>query len=108
MRGNHRKKGYKFTEKTHSKLGIAAVVLAFILLAAYGTFVYLAFVGDGNLPVYYGSAGVLAMLVSFVGVVLAVRSMREENSFQLFPRMGLLLSLLDVVCWVGTYALGWM
>lgn len=83
-------------------------MLAFVLLVVYAVFIYLAFLGEGSLSAYYGSAGVFAMLVSFVGVALAAGSMREENSFQLFPRMGLLLSLLDVVCWVGTYALGWM
>lgn len=108
MRGNRRRKGYKFTEKTHSKRGLAATVLAFTLLVLYGVFIYLSFLGDGSLSAYYGSAGVLAMLVSFIGAVLAVGSMREENSFQFFPRMGLFLSLLDLICWVGTYALGWM
>lgn len=108
MRGNRRKKNYKFTEKTHSKRGIFATVLALMLLVLYGVFLYLAFWGDGNLSAYYGSAGVLAMLVSLVCMVLAAGSMREENSFQFFPRLGLLLSLADVACWVGTYALGWM
>lgn len=107
MRRRH-KGGYKFTEKTHSRRGIAATVLAFLLLALYAAFLYLAFSEDGNLSAYYGSAGVLAMLVSFASVVFAAGSMREEDSFQLFPRLGLLLSMLSVACWVGTYTLGWM
>lgn len=82
-------------------------MLAFALLAVYVAFVYLAFGGNGSLSAYYGSAGVFAMLVSFVAMALAAAGMREENSFQLFPRIGLLLSLLAAACWVGTYALGW-
>lgn len=108
MRGNRRRRNYKFTEKTHSKRGIFATVLALMLLVLYGVFLYLAFAGDGNLSAYYGSAGVLAMLVSFACMIFAAGSMREENSFQLFPRLGLVLSLADVACWAGTYVLGWM
>lgn len=107
MRGK-RKRGYKFTEKKHSKRGIASTVLALLLLAVYVTFLVLAVQGKGNLSVYFGSAGVLAMLASFAGIVFAAGSMREENSFQLFPRLGLFLSMLSVACWVGTYTLGWM
>lgn len=107
MRGK-RKKGYKFTEKKHSKRGIAATVTAVLLLSVYVTFLVLSFRGAGSLSVYYGSAGVFAMLLSFAGVVFAAGSMREENSFQFFPRLGLFLSMLSVACWVGTYTLGWM
>lgn len=108
MIGKRKRNSYKFTEKTHSKRGIAATVLAFVLLILYGAFLHLAFYGGGNLSAYYGSVGVLAMLVSLVGAALAIGSMREEDSFQLFPRLGLFLSLLSVACWVGTYAIGFL
>lgn len=102
----HRNRGYKFTEKTHSKRGIIATVLAFMLLVLYVVFVSLAFAGNGGLSAYFGSAGVLAMLASAVNFVLSIQSLREEDSFQLFPRLGFVLSLFSVVCWIGTYVLG--
>jgi hypothetical protein len=55
---------------------------------------------------YYGSAGVLAMLASLVNLGFSIRSLFEEDSFQLFPRMSLAASLLVVFCWVSTYTVG--
>ena len=64
MKKRRRPGSYKFTEKTHSKRGIAATVLAGILLIWYLMFVILAFRTDGGLSAYYGSAGVMAVLLS--------------------------------------------
>ena len=100
---NRRRRGYKFTEKKHSRQGILATVLALALLVWK-----LAFQGGGSLSAYYGSAGVVAMIATFVVLVIAAKSLREEDSFQLFPRLGLGLTLLDMVCWIGTYIWGFL
>jgi hypothetical protein len=83
-----------------------ATLLAGILLLWYLVFLDLAFRQKGNLSAYYGSAGVMAMLLSAVVLVIAAGSLKEEDSFQLFPRAGVALSVLDLFCWIGTYALG--
>ena len=98
---NRRRRGYKFTEKKHSRQGILATILALALLE-------LAFRGGGSLSPYYGSAGVVAMIATFVVLVIAGKSLREEDSFPLFPRLGLGLTLLDMVCWIGTYTWGFL
>ena len=56
-------------------------------------FLKLAFQGGGSLSAYYGSAGVVAMIATFDVLVIAAKSLREEDSFQLFPRLGLGLTL---------------
>lgn len=85
---------------------MAATGLAAVLLLIYIIFVNLAFRADGNLSMYYGSVGVMAILVSVAAAVTAVTSLREEDSFKLFPRLGLGLSILSMGCWIGTYAMG--
>ena len=105
---NRRRRGYKFTEKKHSRQGILATVLALALLIWYLVFLKFAFQGGGSLSVYYGSAGVIAMIATFVVLVIAAKSLREEDSFQLFPRLGLGLTFLDMVCWIGTYIWGFL
>lgn len=85
---------------------MAATGLAVVLLLIYIIFVNLAFRADGNLSMYYGSVGVMAILVSVAAAVTAVTSLREEDSFKLFPRLGLGLSILSMGCWIGTYAMG--
>ena len=48
------------------------------------------------------------MLASVVVIVVAAGSFREEDSFRLFPRLGLFLSVVNIVCWVGTYVMGFV
>ena len=48
------------------------------------------------------------MLASVVVVVVAAGSLREEDSFRLFPRLGLFLSVVNIVCWAGTYVMGFV
>ena len=103
---NRRRRGYKFTEKTHSKRGIAVSILALGLFIWYLIFVGLAVRGDGQLSAYYGSAGVIAMLIAFISLVVSILSLREEDTFKVFPRFGFALSLIDIICWLGTYAWG--
>lgn len=101
-----RHSSYKFTEKTHSKRGMVATGLAAALLVLYIVFIHFAFRADGKLSMYYGSAGVMAMLVSVITLVIAAGSLREEDSFKLFPRLGLGLAIISMGCWIGTYAMG--
>lgn len=108
MRKRKRHGSYKFTEKTHSKRGIVATILALVLLVLYLVILELAFRANGGLSAYYGSIGVLAMLASVVVVVVAAGSLREEDSFRLFQRLGLFLSVVNIVCWAGTYVMGFV
>lgn len=99
---------YKFTEKSHSKRAIVSFGISAVLVLIYVAFVYLAYKGDGGLSPYYGSVGVMAMLISVLSTVLSLTTFGEEDSFQLFPRLSFLTSILACVCWIGTYILGFM
>jgi len=57
---------------------------------------------------YLGSAGVSSMLVALVAVVLAVMSLREEESFKLFPYMSTVLSFLAAGVWIAIYVIGFL
>jgi hypothetical protein len=50
----------------------------------------------------------MAMLLSVVVLVIAAGSLKEEDSFALFQRAGMFLSLLAMFCWIGTYILGFL
>ncbi len=103
-----KRNSFKFTEKTHSKKGMAAFAVSVGMVFMYAVFLALAYRGNGNLSAYYGSAGVLAMLVSFITLIFSIQSLFEEDSFPLFPRLSLLSSLAALACWAGTYILGFM
>lgn len=103
-----KQRSYKFTKKKHSIRGLISFALAGLILVTYGVFIYLSYKVGGNLSAYYGGVGVMSMLMSLVTLVIAILSLREENSFRLFPRMATVLSVLSVICWCGTYILGFL
>lgn len=94
-----KQRSYKFTKKKHSFRGLIAFGLACVILMIYGIFIYLSYKDGGNLSAYYGGAGVLVMLASVVTLIIAILSLKEENSFQLFPRMAVGLSGISIFCW---------
>ena len=53
-------------------------------------------------------AGVSSMRVALVAVVLAVMSLREEESFKLFPYMSTVLSFLAAGMWIAIYVIGFL
>ena len=107
MRRN-RRKSYKFTEKTHSKQAIVSAVLAGVSFIMYLVFIYLSYNVGGKLSAYYGGFGFLAMIMGVVALLVALPTLKEEDSFTLFPRWALCASILSTGCWVGTYILGFV
>jgi len=103
-----RRRSYKFTEKTHSKRAIVSFGLAAVTLVTYFVFVYLSYEAAGQLSAYFGAFGVLAMLMAIVSVGLSVTTLKEEDSFALFPRMAMVTSVLSTLLWVGNYVQGFV
>ena len=103
-----RRKSYKFTEKSQSTKGIISFGIAVVSMILYLVFVFLSFKKAGNLSAYYGSVGVLAMLLSVVTLIVSIASLREEDTFKLFSRLGIGVSILAVLLWGGTYVMGFV
>lgn len=106
MRRGRRRSGYKFTEKTQSKKGILALGLAGVSIAIFVAVVYNSFQSRGNGSMYLGSAGVASLLLGCVSFVLAVQSLKEENSFRLFPYLSTVCSVLITGVWIVLYIFG--
>lgn len=107
MAKRHRR-GYKFTEKTQSKRGILAFILALGSIAIFAAVIFNSFQNDGSGSMYLGSAGVTSMLLSAVALVIAILSLREENSFKLFPYLATVFSFLAAGIWIALYVVGFM
>lgn len=70
-----------------------STVLGVISNASLGIVLYLAYLSGGNAPLSYGLTGLLAALFSLVGLVLGLFTVREKDTFKLFPVLGVLLNL---------------
>jgi type III secretory pathway component EscS len=102
------RRSYKFTGKTHSKRAVVVFALALVTLITYLVFVYQSFQTAGQLSAYYGAVGVLAMIVAMVSLVFSITSLKEEDSFQFFPRLAVVTSLLSTLLWIGNYVQGFL
>lgn len=101
-----RKNRFKFTEKTQSKKGIATLAAAVVLLIAYIVVFTMAFRSYGTLSPYVGCVGIFAILATIVLVVTSIQSIRDENSYQLIPHLALIFTILEGICWIGTFVVG--
>ena len=101
-----RRGNYKFTEKKQSKRGIAGFLIAAVSIGIFSYVVWNSYTHEGAGSMYLGSAGVASMLLSIVATVLSVKSLKEENSFKLFPYMGTVCSVLALLTWILLYVTG--
>ncbi len=108
MRKHHRSYNYTFTEKSHSRRGILALVLAILSVVIGIAMVVISFVHKGDGGAYLGSCGMLGMLTAAASFVLAVMSMRESKSYKLFPVAGLVAGLVALGGWVAVYVMGFL
>lgn len=103
-----RRRSYKFTEKTHSKKAMISFGLGAATLLTYFAFVYLSYKAAGQLSAYFGAFGVLAMIVAVVSLVFAITTLKEEDSFALFPRLAMITSVVSTLLWIGNYVQGFV
>lgn len=101
-----RRASYKFTEKSHSKQGIRALVMALTSIVIAIAVVVISFQNAGNASVYIGSAGLFSMLLSLVALVIGIRSLREEESYKIFPGLGTFFSAVAFLGWLTVYIVG--
>lgn len=71
-------------------------VFGVISLVSLVTVVYLAYAAGGVAPVNYGIAGVLVTVFSIVGLILAVLSLNDRESYKFFGGLGILLNGLSL------------
>ncbi len=100
------RKHNKFTGKKHSKRGMLACAVAAASIFALAYLVLSSFWQKGNGGAYLGGVGILAMLAALAALILAVGSLREEDSFRGFPLASILLSVLAAGAWIALYAVG--
>ena len=100
------RRSYKFTDKKHTKQGLASVACGVAALALTGTALMLAFRGAGQAGSIVGLMGLLAMLLSVEGFVLALRGFQEEDVYVISSQVGVVLDGLLFILWAVVCVIG--
>lgn len=103
-----KKKGYKFTNKSHSEKAVMSTVFGVLSGVSLIAVIYLTYLKGGAAPVNYGIAGILILLFAIVGIVLGVVAVQEKERFKLFAWIGLALNFVVLagmsgVLYAGSY-----
>ena len=91
-----KKKSYIFTNKRQSNRAIMATILGVISLLSILAVIYLTYIQTGNAPISYGLTGLLAMIMSLVGLVLGIVTVIEKDYYKVFPVLGIVLNTLSI------------
>jgi hypothetical protein len=101
-----KKKNIKFTDRNHAVNGIISTILGGISLVLMLVLVLLSYSQAGNAGVYTGSIGLVAMIVSIVGLFVGISSFKERESYYLFSKIGSLLNIMIITFWIAIYVIG--
>ena len=82
-----------------SGMGLAALLIL-------GGLFYLSYRQAGQTGAYAGFLGFLGMVCAAAGMVVALKSLREEDKYYLFSYIGCVLNGLLLVAWMLLYVLG--
>lgn len=92
-----KKKNYKFTNKGHSAKAVLSTFFGALSCISLIVLVYLAYLKKGVAPFNYGIAGILALVFSIIGMVLAVFAVQEKEKFLVFGWIGVALNALAIL-----------
>ncbi|MBQ2980860.1 MAG: hypothetical protein IJD58_01900 [Lachnospiraceae bacterium] len=90
-------KKYKFTNKKISKGGVMSSLFAIGAFSCLCVGVYKSYKVDGAGGTIVGILGAAAFLLSFIGLIVGVRSFKNEEAFLGFPWFGVVS---NAIVWI--------
>lgn len=100
------KRGYKFTDKKHTRQGIASSLLGFIALILLIAGILMAYRMFGAAGPYVGFMGFLSLVFSVMGFVFGIRGFHEDEVYYLFSKIGVGLNGILFVLWMLIFIIG--
>ncbi|MGN0335244.1 MAG: DUF6142 family protein [Lachnospiraceae bacterium] len=101
-----RKRSYKFTAKRHSregKISAAAGSVSFILTMIL---IDISYSNKGGTGKASAVLGLLTVLLSTAGVFFGRKGFQDEDCYQLFSWIGILLNLVILLFWIAVFGMG--
>ena len=102
-----KKRKIKFTDKKHSRNGILSTILGAVSAGLLFCLLTAAYLTSGQVGKAAAVLGLLAFFVACAGAWYGVLGRREEDSYRLFPDLGIGINGLLLVGFVMIYIMGW-
>lgn len=99
-------KGYKFTDKKHSLLGIISTIIGIIAVGLIVYSIYISFKADGNGGILVGQLGTVGFICAIIGMIIGLVSFKNDDVFYMFCWMGSILNILVVLFTTGMIMIG--
>lgn len=86
------RRGYRFTDKNNTSLGIASSVIGAVSLCLFAIGVIISYKENGNAGLIVGAIGSVAFIFNCIGVILGLKGFKERDKFYLFSWIGVILN----------------
>ena len=96
----HKKKSFMFTTKHHSFLGWLGVFIGVFCWAAAIILVTEAFKAEGVVSLSRGAAGFFSIILSIIGAICGLGSMREKDVFIMPAIAAMILNGVLMAAWI--------
>jgi hypothetical protein len=100
------KKMIHFSGRRHTKLGIASTVIGIIVVLGFFIISLLSGLAGGKGGFAIGVTGILLLILSVIGFVLAYKALRKKDIFYRFPIIGAVLNGIMLILLLVIYLLG--
>lgn len=100
------KRSYKFTDKKHTRQGVASSLLGFTALVLLGAGLWMAYRMVGGAGPVIGLMGLLSLIFSVIGSILGIRGFQEDEVYYLFSKIGVGLNGMLFILWMLIFVAG--
>lgn len=97
---------YAFTKKRETEGGFASVIFAVISLLLFLVSAGLSFFWEGNAGSWIGVLGFMAILFSFCGFCIGIKSFQEKEKNYRFSVLGSMANGIFCVGWLALFLIG--
>lgn len=99
-------KGYKFTDKKQSRMGMVSTLMAALSIGMLYYGINVSFKADGNGGIIVGVLALVSFVLSLTGVILGIRSFKDDDVFYLFCWIGTVLNIVIFIFCLSMFLIG--
>lgn len=97
---------YKFSDKSQTLGGTLSALMGVgsLVCLLYG--IYMSFSADGNGGSIVGALGILAFILSLMGMIVGLMSFKEQDKFYMLSKAGSLLCGITFITMLAIFLMG--